>query len=686
MQEQEPREKAGTSLTRWALLALAVGMLILLGLQVRLSVDVGTLFRRAERLDEATADTRKATHAAARAVDELVRERQGQPRPKGEIKEGHIQYAVRRPTWNRVLTLEADARPVRGTVRIANQGKALLHDVRLSVNGRRYLKTNEEIVRFAVPAGGDDRERAFALYRFVRDYRYHWFPAESSTNAGAELHCPVKFFNVYGYGHCDDAAINLAMLWQAAGLKARVWELQGHVVAEVRYDDAWHVFDPDGETYFLTRDNKQVASFEAIHREPYLVIRTRFGLAAYDQDRVRIARYYADGDNRLMPLPKDYGHNLTLDLLPGEEANFDWFAWDRDLAARIPSTEPVMGAPWWHADSTPGFHCADHANAPPYMGKARFVWELPADARRAGKILAGAASENGKGALARVRMQDLALVRTADTCILRNKTPHTPGTFLFYRRLPFVLIGGDFRCDFAPGSSEDWVEVQVLRRADAKGQPDIAVSKRFSAAGGRRTIYMNFDRAFAGEYPFATYEYGIKLTVCCSGDGGIGRVRIAARTQATPFCPSALNPGGNALSLSAESQAEINCTLDFTWLDDRGLQRIEGYPQPVAEEILPGRRLRLSWERTPTSDGLPPAWYHVCVSPRPDFLRPVAPGFDTRISGAQTTWVSPEGFLQPGRTYHWRVRATDGRGFSSAFSAPRRFAVTRSEAAHCAER
>jgi len=663
------------------LLAFFACSVIVIGMLVRLHIDVRTLMRRTQRLDEDTLEIRKSGYAAAKAFDDLNREWQCFRRPAGLTRERGFTRVLRRPSASFVLALEPSERPVRGSIEIRNEGTASLRDVRVQVNGRRYFKTTREMIQFAAPDAADDREKAFALYRFVRNRRYHWFPAESSRNAGAELHCPVKFFNVYGYGHCDDAAINLAMLWQAAGLNSRVWGLNGHVVAEVHYEGAWHVFDPDGEAFYLARDNRSVAACEKIREEPYLVVRTPFGLPAYNRDRARIARYYADDDNRLEPVPKDRGHNLTLNLLPGERFIQKWFTWDRDLMFHAGYVQPAIGVPWWHEDSAPRFHAADSANAPPYMGTAEFIWQLPSTGSGAGEVLSGAASPDPvvggvkKGDFAGVSLQNLALAPAGDQRLLQNKDRAAPGSMLFYKRVPFVLVGGDFRADFIPGSPEDWVEVQILRRADAKGKPDVATSRRFSGAAGKRMIYVNFDRAFSGDYSFATYEYGFKVVLHCTGEGGLAGLRIAAQTQATPFCPFALKPGGNPVEFSAANPGQVDCALRFVWFDDTGLQRIEGSPEPVGEEVLEDGRLRLSWKPPRVSDHLPPAWYQVYVSPRKDFLWPVAPGFDAHVSGDRTTWTSPADFLQPKATYHWRIRAKDGHGFSSDFSATRSFMV-----------
>ncbi len=102
------------------------------------------------------------------------------------------------------------------------------------------------MVRSIVVAGMTPEQASIAIWKFLVNRRYHYLPASDD----AEMHDPVKFLNVYGYGFCDDSALNFAALCEEAGLEARVWGLNGHVVAESSYGGAWHMFDPDMACYF----------------------------------------------------------------------------------------------------------------------------------------------------------------------------------------------------------------------------------------------------------------------------------------------------------------------------------------------------------------------------------------------------------------------------------------------------
>ena len=57
--------------------------------------------------------------------------------------------------------------------------------------------------------------------------------------------------------------------------KAQVWEIRHHTVAEIQYDGAWHMLDPDCHLFFLGKDNRTIASIEEIEKDLAFYARTR---------------------------------------------------------------------------------------------------------------------------------------------------------------------------------------------------------------------------------------------------------------------------------------------------------------------------------------------------------------------------------------------------------------------------
>ena len=123
---------------------------------------------------------------------------------------------------------------------------------KIIVNNAPDLSSARSIVDSIVTNTMSDKEIAVAIWKFVVQNRYSWFPPEVTYGFDKEDRDPVKMFNVYGYGFCSESSAVLEALWETAGLNARVWELYGHIVPEVYYDGGWHMLDPDHETYYLS--------------------------------------------------------------------------------------------------------------------------------------------------------------------------------------------------------------------------------------------------------------------------------------------------------------------------------------------------------------------------------------------------------------------------------------------------
>ena len=193
------------------------------------------------------------------------------------------------------------------------------------------LTSVDGMLKSILKPGMSDEAKAIAIWRFLRDWRYHYYPAEG----GDEVHDPVKFINVYGYGFCDDSASNFAVLARAAGVRARIWGLSGHVVGEAFYAGRWHMFDPDLKVYYRTKAG-HVASVDELGQRVEMI--TAAAQAAGDSEVTRedfasaahAAKLYSTTkDNR--PSERKYrtGHRLLPTLQPGDQVVFDFAGRER---------------------------------------------------------------------------------------------------------------------------------------------------------------------------------------------------------------------------------------------------------------------------------------------------------------------------------------------------------------------
>ena len=123
----------------------------------------------------------------------------------------------------------------------------------------------ETILAGVLRPGMTDEQKAIALYDFYRQMVYHYQNIAESRN-------PLKCINVIGNTLCGSQGTCMKGLLTAAGLKARVVSHPGHTFYEVFYGGKWHGFDTMTNFYVFTRrPNRNVASFEELHKDPSLI-------------------------------------------------------------------------------------------------------------------------------------------------------------------------------------------------------------------------------------------------------------------------------------------------------------------------------------------------------------------------------------------------------------------------------
>jgi|GEM_PF-4103488 len=82
---------------------------------------------------------------------------------------------------------------------------------------------------------------------------------------------PLLLLNSIGYGQCDDFASVLKSIWEHMGYEARLVNVRDHVVAEVKVDGHWEMYDAFEYVYYLNR-NDQVASTMELRADSTLIV------------------------------------------------------------------------------------------------------------------------------------------------------------------------------------------------------------------------------------------------------------------------------------------------------------------------------------------------------------------------------------------------------------------------------
>ena len=212
--------------------------------------------------------------------------------------------------------------------------------VTTTMAGRPDLSSAKAMLASVLRPGMTDEQKCVAIWKLLLAWRYHYYPADGS----ADVHDPVKFLNVYGYGFCDDGAQCFAVLARAAGLRARLWGLGGHVVAEAWYGGRWHMFDPDHEVYYRAADG-HVACVEELAAHPEIMTRKRTDpIGSLSKGMARL--YTTTENNRAINTAAlNPRHEIAPTLEPGDEVVFDATARDRvrRILFKNQARPPVFG-------------------------------------------------------------------------------------------------------------------------------------------------------------------------------------------------------------------------------------------------------------------------------------------------------------------------------------------------------
>ena len=227
---------------------------------------------------------------------------------------------------------------------IENTGDADVINPRVVVNGRRDWRSVGAILAEVLRPGMSDEERALALYRHCSSYQVQAHEndlrvdqpfvddaSHPSRNTFKERGDPVKAANCYYCSGCSLSASNLVILCRAAGLEARaLWispldRYASHCVAEVKWDGRYHLLDPEYGAFYLTADNREIASYQEAHEDIALVQRTHHcGFANGEQPghavKYRYDLYYPPHE---MPV-EAWRHRMDITLRPGERLVRRW--------------------------------------------------------------------------------------------------------------------------------------------------------------------------------------------------------------------------------------------------------------------------------------------------------------------------------------------------------------------------
>ena len=165
-------------------------------------------------------------------------------------------------------------------------------------------------------------QKAIVLWKFVTNWTDHGHPEALVEH---HYYSPALMVNGIEEGLCDKRSAALANLAEYAGIPARVYDLKKHVVTELFYNNAWHMFDAD-KGIFYRRQDGDIADVAYLNANPQVISAQTKNIEGWvpqwrNEDTRRALSPSNHVDNGYKIFAKDY--SAALRILPGEKICFE---------------------------------------------------------------------------------------------------------------------------------------------------------------------------------------------------------------------------------------------------------------------------------------------------------------------------------------------------------------------------
>lgn len=219
-------------------------------------------------------------------------------------------YTITTPLF--ITNLALDSTELPSFVKIGNNGDNTIKP-NFIVNGRD-MSSMKSIVQSIATEAMTDKEKALAIWNFVKDSKYHFGNPTTYVERDS-----IDLINSWGYGNCGFTTRAVIDLARMTGLPAREYRLGVHIVPEVYFNEKWHVLDADGGVYF-TNDDGTIASVEDIENDITLLTTANSSVYSYDY----FQKSYSTTKNNVIfdYETQDINKKIEYELRPGETVLF----------------------------------------------------------------------------------------------------------------------------------------------------------------------------------------------------------------------------------------------------------------------------------------------------------------------------------------------------------------------------
>lgn len=475
-----------------------------------------------------------------------------------------------------------------------------------------------DVLRIEGKTDASERDKALALYYwtrlFVMSPKAGTEPYEGPFGAEARLVEDVtKVMFVHGCGDCDYQARALEAVWclyQGDDLAGRRVNLMPHphTMTELRWDGAWHAFDPMNGVFFLASDSPtaNVLSFaEEVHSEPLLRANEHFEHRARPFfERVRpwegsvnewsmhlaLEAFFESGQAWLAagspPATVFATHSLPSTL---PMSDLDWFVprgtrverrWSADETFFAPAAQASYFGPqgrhyraaseWdgsvshWNAEE-------DRYNFPkvePYLTPCSDAGDLYFHGQHT-LYLVGSGTQVYEADLWSEAYLDAVegepgLVRSASPPYLRPDRAGEPRAITFEVRVPYVIADAEVEAAVARGPRDS---ARLLLSTDGGLSWD-----ELSAGTGAVSVNLGRER-FDGRHQSVCGKYGFLLRFECEAASdpasvGLGRLRLSTHIDGSLNALPRLEEGANTVRFKVREASAVVAPVEveYRWM------------------------------------------------------------------------------------------------------------------------
>ena len=519
-------------------------------------------------------------------------------------------------------------------IRIENLGGSAVADPRISVNGLYDWYDIKSMVAEIMRDCTTDEEKAMAIWQWV-----HWKRFQRSPHDDSTLH-PVRALNGYGYGICGHTASWIKALCRAAGLKARVWEIAGHTVTEVYYNEAWHMLDGNVKVFYLARDNRTIANMAELEKDGWLIQRT-----IHPRDPW-VRQTDPPGRN------EEFVHYLITERDNWESDGYDYQnKRDYDMSCALKPGETLVR--WWEP-ALGEFESPDKDPLiPQRYANGQLIWEpdlAKIDLKDYIDVIENVATRGQDGRDPAVHIQ-----------YLQDRAYNRPSRFSLPVSSPYPIVGGRF-----------WT--RLIKEDEDRGMAgvyfghpgeDVDNLYTFRWGKGAEQIELDMDPSIMKSEPCYRYEIGFTLKGSAQNNtqAGVDWFKSVTDLQVSPHSLPALSLGKNVVRYRDSTPGTKKVKLTWSWRERNDNHPPSTVTEPLSVAEFSTLAPTLQWRPAKDVDnGDKVTDYQVQVSLRPDCGWPVSMALYRSLGSDKCEWTLPESFLNPGTAYYWRVRARDSRG------------------------